>query len=133
MVNRYGIIPNGGRVYYLNRSQPPLLTPMIYEYFKATNDSDFIRENIALLEKEYQWWMENRIVEVFLPSEDRLCFHRRLSFCSRGGGCFPACTGTDTPPGRQPPGRPPPPGGHCSGQYASYWNAFLCILFMNYN
>ena len=68
MVNRYGIIPNGGRVYYLNRSQPPLLTPMIYEYFKATNDSDFIRENIALLEKEYQWWMENRIVEVFLPS-----------------------------------------------------------------
>ena len=31
------------------------------------------------------------------------------------------------PLGRHPPVRttPPPPGGHCSGQYASYWNAFL--------
>ena len=37
------------------------------------------------------------------------------------------------PPGRHPPRQtPPPPGkhtpphdGHCSGQYASYWNAFL--------
>ena len=38
----------------------------------------------------------------------------------------------DTPPrktpplGRHPPGRHPPPDGHCSGRYASYWNAFLC-------
>ena len=28
--------------------------------------------------------------------------------------------------GRHPPGQtPPPPDGHCSGRYASYWNAFL--------
>ena len=109
MVNRYGIIPNGGRVYYLNRSQPPLLTPMIHEYFKATNDSDFIRENIALLEKEYQWWMENRIVEVILPSEERLCFHRRLSFCSRGGGgVYPSMHWDRHPPGQTPPGQTTP-------------------------
>ena len=48
------------------------------------------------------------------------------------------CTGTDTSPlGRHPPGQPPsqadttlntplPPDGHCSGWYASFWNAFLC-------
>ena len=29
----------------------------------------------------------------------------------------------DTPPGRHPLGRPQD--GHCSGRYASYWNAFL--------
>ena len=29
MVTRFGFIPNGGRVYYLMRSQPPLLTPMV--------------------------------------------------------------------------------------------------------
>ena len=37
------------------------------------------------------------------------------------------------PPGRHPPvypsmhwsSHPPPPGGHCSGRYVSYWNAFL--------
>ena len=78
MVNRYGVIPNGGRIYYLNRSQPPLLTPMIHEYFKATNDTDFIRENIALLEKEYQWWMENRIVEVFCTFF--MIYHQTFSF-----------------------------------------------------
>ena len=68
------------------------------------------------------------------------------SFCS--WGCLPsACWDTppwQTPPGRHPPGRhtplgrhppwkhtsPPgstPPNGHCSGRYASYWNAFLFI------
>lgn len=29
MVERYGFIPNGGRVYYLMRSQPPMLIPMV--------------------------------------------------------------------------------------------------------
>lgn len=29
MVKRFGFIPNGGRVYYLMRSQPPLLLSMV--------------------------------------------------------------------------------------------------------
>lgn len=29
MVDRYGFVPNGGRIYYLMRSQPPLLIPMV--------------------------------------------------------------------------------------------------------
>lgn len=39
----HGFVPNGGRVYYLIRSQPPLLTQMVYEYFLATGDLDFVR------------------------------------------------------------------------------------------
>ena len=41
---------------------------------------------------------------------------------------------TDTPPGRHPLGRHPPgktpprADCHCSGRYASYWNAFLLLL-----
>lgn len=27
----YGFIPNGGRKYYLNRSQPPVFTQMVAE------------------------------------------------------------------------------------------------------
>ena len=46
---------------------------------------------------------------------------RCVPSCSRGGGCIPACTGADTPP---------PPDGHCSGRYASYWNAFLWNYFV---
>ena len=41
----------------------------------------------------------------------------------------------DTPPRQTPPTprqKPPPPAdGHCSGQYAPYWNAFLLILRVN--
>lgn len=40
----HGFVPNGGRVYYLIRSQPPLLSPMLYEYYLATGDLDFVLE-----------------------------------------------------------------------------------------
>lgn len=36
MVDRFGFVPNGGRIYYLSRSQPPLLIPMVSTY--AHND-----------------------------------------------------------------------------------------------
>ena len=40
------------------------------------------------------------------------------------GGCTPL------PPGRHPPRLADiPPDGHCSGRYASYWNAFLFVNF----
>ncbi len=32
-------MPNGGRIYYLNRSQPPMLTQMVDLYFASTNVS----------------------------------------------------------------------------------------------
>ena len=75
---------------------------------------------------------------------------------TRGEGCLPQCMLEYTPPtmgrhppgrhalradiplGRHPPGRhpqadhswsdTPAPGSHCSGRYASYWNAFLLYL-----
>ncbi|XP_069470509.1 trehalase [Ambystoma mexicanum] len=64
MVDRYGLIPNGGRVYYLRRSQPPFLTSMMESYMTNQNDTEFLRSNIHLLEKEYEFWMTNRSVEV---------------------------------------------------------------------
>lgn len=29
-VSAFGFVPNGGRLYYLNRSQPPLLSDMVF-------------------------------------------------------------------------------------------------------
>lgn len=43
MVEHHGFVPNGGRVYYLTRSQPPFLAPMVYEYFLATGDLDLVQ------------------------------------------------------------------------------------------
>jgi alpha,alpha-trehalase len=64
MVSKYGFIPNGGRIYYTRRSQPPLLIPMVKSYMDATNDVVFLRENINTMEEEFQYWMRNHSVIV---------------------------------------------------------------------
>lgn len=46
-------MPNGNRVYYLNRSQPPLLTWCVNAYFEATNDLEFVRLAMIWLEKVF--------------------------------------------------------------------------------
>ncbi|XP_036601060.1 trehalase [Trichosurus vulpecula] len=64
IVKHYGHIPNGGRVYYLQRSQPPLLTLMMDQYLAYTDDLDFLRENIGTLDLELDFWMHNRSVNI---------------------------------------------------------------------
>ncbi|KAJ8681749.1 hypothetical protein QAD02_017541, partial [Eretmocerus hayati] len=64
MVKTYGFIPNGGRVYYLMRSHPPLLIPMIDKYYEVTKDWDFVDKNLQLLDKEFSFWMRYKTVKV---------------------------------------------------------------------
>ncbi|KAL2095709.1 hypothetical protein ACEWY4_007857 [Coilia grayii] len=66
LINKYGFVPNGDRIYYERRSQPPLFTAMVRDYYKATKDEQFLRKVLPALEKEYNFWMTNRsvIVEV---------------------------------------------------------------------
>ncbi|MCP9261869.1 Alpha-trehalose glucohydrolase [Dirofilaria immitis] len=59
-VKKFGFVPNGGRVYYLRRSQPPFLIPMVYEYYEATKDIRFIKENFKYLVEEFEFWAKNR-------------------------------------------------------------------------
>lgn len=40
---RFGFVPNGGRVYYERRSQPPFLPLMVGSYYQATEDKEFLR------------------------------------------------------------------------------------------
>lgn len=64
LVKTYGHIPNGGRVYYLQRSQPPLLTLMMDRYVAHTNDTTFLQENIETLALELNFWTVNRTISV---------------------------------------------------------------------
>ncbi|KAK6468014.1 trehalase [Huso huso] len=64
LVRRYGFIPNGGRVYYEQRSQPPFLTLMVESYYQSTLDKEFLRGAVDLLEQEYLFWMRNRSVSI---------------------------------------------------------------------
>lgn len=78
-IRTHGFVPNGLRAYYLNRSQPPLLTQMVAALhdapFAATaarapsahtacDDDDtpasrqrLLADALPLLDREYMWWM----------------------------------------------------------------------------
>ncbi|KAG7088886.1 hypothetical protein E1B28_012833 [Marasmius oreades] len=66
-INSIGFIPNGGRIYYLDRSQPPLFTQMLARYVTVTNDRSILARALPLAEKEFQWWQTNRTVNVTSP------------------------------------------------------------------
>lgn len=64
VIDRYGFIPNGGRIYYLARSQPPVLSGMIKSYVDHTHDKEFAISSIELLEREFEYFMTNKMVTV---------------------------------------------------------------------
>lgn len=64
IIDRFGFIPNGGRIYYAERSQPPLLTGMIKSYVDTTNDFDFMRKALPILEREFYFFKNNHMVTV---------------------------------------------------------------------
>lgn len=61
---RFGFIPNGGRVYYSKRSQPPMLISMVYNFYQETSDKDFLHELLPSLEAELSFWTNNRSINV---------------------------------------------------------------------
>ncbi|KAG8739907.1 hypothetical protein FRC10_005006 [Ceratobasidium sp. 414] len=63
-IKAYGFIPNGGRKYYLNRSQPPLFINMLHTYVENTKDFQILHEALPLAERELRWWYKNRSVLV---------------------------------------------------------------------
>lgn len=60
LIDMYGFIPNGNRIYYLNRSQPPLLTWCVHAYYLATKDVEFVRTSMTWLEKEMKFFTTNK-------------------------------------------------------------------------
>ena len=61
LVNRFGKMLNGSNWCYLNRSQPPYLSMMVADVYKATKDKEWLEGAVEALEKEYQFWMTQRI------------------------------------------------------------------------
>ncbi|KAF8360060.1 tre-2, partial [Pristionchus pacificus] len=64
LIDRFGFVPNGNRLYYLNRSQPPLLTWCLNAYFESTGDTDFLREILPTLIKELHFFDLHRSIIV---------------------------------------------------------------------
>ncbi|KAF8587681.1 glycoside hydrolase family 37 protein [Ramaria rubella] len=66
-IEKFGFIPNGGRIYYLNRSQPPLFVHMLFNYVTSSGDSSILERALPLAEVELQWWLDNRTINVTSP------------------------------------------------------------------
>lgn len=69
MIEEFGFIPNGARIYYMNRSQPPMFTMMIERYANECIRTDeerkeFFQRVLLMIEKEYEFWMKERSAEI---------------------------------------------------------------------
>lgn len=61
IVNRFGKMLNGSKLSYLNRSQPPYLSMMVADIYKYGADKAWLKKAVETLEKEYKFWMTERI------------------------------------------------------------------------
>lgn len=51
-------VPNGGRLYYTERSQPPLLSDMVCEVYAARPDRRFLARALPSLVRGWASWVE---------------------------------------------------------------------------
>lgn len=61
MIEKFGKMPNGTRLYYLNHSQPPFFSKMVREIFDITHDAEWLEKIYPSIEKEYHFWQRNRM------------------------------------------------------------------------
>lgn len=64
IVQRFGFIPNGGRIYYASRSQPPLLPMMMNAYCVHMGTNEFAHQNVDTLAEEFNFFYNNYGVQV---------------------------------------------------------------------
>ncbi|BFG05708.1 mucin-5AC [Drosophila madeirensis] len=64
IVRQYGFVPNGGRIYYYGRSQPPMLLHMMKAYVDVTLDEKYAMQSLPLLEAEFDNFVEKHQVQV---------------------------------------------------------------------
>lgn len=71
LIDHYGHIPNGNRIYYLNRSQPPFFAAMVNLVAERDGPST-LKTWLPQLQQEYDFWMEG--AEALKPGQA----HRRV-------------------------------------------------------
>nr|XP_022912454.1 trehalase-like [Onthophagus taurus] len=64
MVVEFGFVPKSNRIYYTQRSNPPFLTLMAYNFILKTSDYDWLQKNIEYLEFELTFWIKNRSIVI---------------------------------------------------------------------
>jgi alpha,alpha-trehalase len=94
LVEQYGFMPNGGRMYYENRSQPPLLSVMILAIFKRVQDPSLLKTALPVLLQEHKFWTTDPHIVLV---EDSVCNVHQLSrYWARWDSPRPESSTTDT-------------------------------------
>ena len=88
MADKYGFVPKGNRTWFLNRSQPPFLSLMVKDIYNETKDCEWLENAVKILEKEYSFWMTERITDTGLNcygsnASDDACYEDCDSFARR--------------------------------------------------
>lgn len=67
LIERFGMIPNGNRIYYSRRSQPPFFIQMVDLYVNDVGgDRQFVQDHIDVMEREFNFFMVNRTKDVIV-------------------------------------------------------------------
>lgn len=61
MIDRFGYMPNATSESMLNRSQPPYASMMVRDVYEVTKDKAWLSRACKILEKEYHFWMTERM------------------------------------------------------------------------
>jgi alpha,alpha-trehalase len=59
-IENFGHIPNGNRVYYLSRSQPPFFAAMVDSVLEYKKDKSWQLKYLEAIETEYNYWMKGK-------------------------------------------------------------------------
>ncbi len=57
-VEHYGCVLNANRTYYLTRSQPPFLAPMVQAVYQVTKDKEWLKRCLPALTLYYDFWIK---------------------------------------------------------------------------
>ncbi|KAJ1274404.1 hypothetical protein BS78_05G059100 [Paspalum vaginatum] len=93
LLGKYGFVPNGARSYYTNRSQPPLLSSMVLEVYRATGDVEFVRCAFQSLLKEHSFWMSEIHNVVIMDKHGQV--HNLARYQARWNKPRPECATND--------------------------------------
>ncbi len=66
LVGTHGYVPNQTYVGQDNRSQPPYLSMVVRELYEVTGDRDFLSRALPIVEREYRFWMKDRLTPIGL-------------------------------------------------------------------
>jgi len=86
-IKKFGFIPNGSRIYYLNRSQPPYFAQMVMRYYDYCMNCDQLSpeakqqvEDFVLTDAykciliEYRYWTRQKSVEILIDKRTKRKF-----------------------------------------------------------